>query len=354
MRLFRQIAFFAVAFIATLFFAEFFIRSTHLGNVSSTEFYTDIGRGRRKNLDYIFFNEGFGIGTFNEFRYIGEPINPRRENGTVRIILLGDSFVESFQVFDRHYFGNIAENYLSNEFPETRFEILNFGRSGFDIGDMYAYHKLFASEFNPDYVLYMLSEDDLNLQYSDPLRPRTIKRNDSLQVSLDFDESEIQRFEKTKIFTQYTCTLNMLNNCRKIVADTPVWSILLGKVYSWFNPPKDKGQVEIVTDSIFKLDPVTELIIESIDTNQVIFVTIDNHQLPKEFEEFCKSLGFDYFNLNETFDLMRNQGIDPNEWKVTNKTGHWNIEAHQYVGEKVGSWISEVIEKQGNIARDSI
>lgn len=40
-------------------------------------------------------------------------------------------------------------------------EVLNFGRSGFDFADMYAYEERIVAPFHPNLVLYFLSEADL-------------------------------------------------------------------------------------------------------------------------------------------------------------------------------------------------
>lgn len=114
----------------------------------------------------------------------------KKNENIIRIALLGDSFVESFQIFERDYFGEIAENYLEIIYSEKQFEFLNFGRSGFDIADIYAYQKILVEKFNPDFTLYMVSNGDLEPHYSDPLRPRTFIENDSLIISLNFNSQE--------------------------------------------------------------------------------------------------------------------------------------------------------------------
>ena len=218
----KQIILFGLSFILTFAVSEVFIRTSNLASVSSTEFYDDIGRGRRKNLNFLRFNEGFGIGKFNQYGYIGEPHSQVKTNNTIRIILMGDSYVEAFQIFRRDYFGEIAKKYLKQQYPKNKIEILNFGRSGFDIADIYAYQKSYAEKFNPDFILYMISNDDLVPKYSDPLRPKTIIKNDSLKISFHFDPQEIEIFEKTKFITQNFAIFNMLNNGRKRAKTTPL------------------------------------------------------------------------------------------------------------------------------------
>ena len=41
---------------------------------------------------------------------------------------------------------------------------------------------------------------------------------------------------------------------------------------------------------------------------------------------------------------MKENGIDPNEWKVTKKRGHWNKTAHFFIGEEIASIISSKMQ----------
>ena len=340
----KQIFLFVISFILVLLLSEIFIRTSHLSSVSSTEFYEDIGRGRSKNLPYLYFNEGFGIGKFNEFRYIGKAYPPLKKKKTIRIVLLGDSYVESFQIFERDYFGRIAENYLNNKYPELKFEFLNFGRSGFDIGDIYAYQKTFVDKFNPDFILYMISNGDLEPKYTDPLRPKTIVENDSLKISFDFDYYEIDIFNKTKFLTQNSAIFNMLNNGRKKTKTIPLFAILLDKIYYWFNPENKTNTDHFEQEKKYQINPVTKRIITSIDNNKIIIVNRDMKQLPKKFIQLCNNEGFKYIDLSMSLNLMKKNGDDPNEWKITNKRGHWNQKAHKVVGKEIAKNISNIIE----------
>jgi len=345
MKMIKQIFLFSISFISIFILSEIFIRTSNLASVSSTEFYNDIGRGRRTNLNYLYFNEGFGIGKFNEYRYIGKSNTLKKNKNTIRIALIGDSYVESFQIFERDYFGEIAENYLENIYLEKQFEFLNFGRSGFDIADFYAYQKTFVEKFNPDFILYMISNGDLEPKYTDVLRPRTIIKNDSLIISFNFKQQEIEMFEKTKFLIQYSSILHMLNNGRKKTKTTPFFAILLDKIYFWFNPENESTMFHSEQQVVeYQLNPVTKKIIESLDTNKIIIVNRDLKELPSRFERLCIDNGFNYFDLSKKLNLMKEQGNDPNEWNITKKRGHWNQKAHTVVGKEIAKNIRNIIE----------
>jgi len=344
MKTIKQIILFSITFILILVLSEVFIRASNLASVSSTEFYDDIGRGKRKNMSYLYFNEGFGIGKFNEYQYIGESNTPEKSKNIIRIALMGDSYVESFHVFERDYFGEIAENYLEKKYPEKQFEFLNFGRGGFDIGDIYAYHKTFVEKFNPDFILYMVSNGDLESKYSDPLRPRTIIKNDSLIISFNFKPREIEVFEKTKFLVQNSSILNMLNNGRKKTKKIPILAILFDKIYFWFNPENESKILHSEQVTAYQINPVTERIIKSLDTNKVIIVNRDLQESPLEFQKLCSENGLKYFDLSEILNLMKAQGNDPNEWNITNKRGHWNQKAHKRIGKEIAIKLDNMVE----------
>lgn len=345
----KQITLFGLAFTLTMLLAELFISTSHLASVLPNEFYNDIGRGRRRNLKYVYFNEGFGVGIFNEYRYLGEANPPKKPENTIRIVLMGDSYVESFQIFERDYFGTIAENYLQKKCPGKRFEFLNFGRSGFNIADTYTYQKTFAENFNPDYIFYLLSVSDIEPKYSDPLRPKSIIKNDSLIVTFDYDQKSLGTFEKTKFLTQHFTVLNMVNNGRKKMNEIPLSAIIFDKIYRWINPAVTSA---LLSDENkegkenYQIKPLTAKIIESLDPTRVIIINRDSEKLPDEFIDLCQENGLRYFDLSKSINNMKTNGINPNEWKVSNKTGHWNHQAHQVIGQELASFLCEVITSE--------
>jgi len=345
MNKFRQILLFSSAFLLTMILSELFIRTSHLASVSSKEYYDDIGSGRRKNLKYLYFNEGFGIGKFNKYRYIGEANSSKKSKNTIRIALVGDSYVESFHVFERDYFGNFSEKTLKEQFPEKDFEFLNFGMSGFDIGNMYAYHRTFVDKFNPDYILYMISEINLVPNYKYPLRPKTILENDSIVISFDFPISDINNFKNTKFLMQHSSIINMINNGRIKSKKTPIQETLFDKIYYWIKAPKELSKSNKKDVLKYNIDPVTVKIINTLDSEKVIVVNRSGSEWPIEFHKLCLDNGFSFIDLSKTLDLMKRSGNDPNEWKVTRKRGHWNHAAHKAVGEEIANQLIKIIDE---------
>jgi hypothetical protein len=132
---------------------DIFAQKAYIETKSTTDFTNEYGRCRKANMDYVFFNEGFSMGNFNKGRYLHTFYPVEKPTNTIRIAALGDSYVEGFQVFERDHFLKLTEQKLNKDLKDS-VQILNFGRSGFDFGDMYAYYETMVKDYNPDIVLF--------------------------------------------------------------------------------------------------------------------------------------------------------------------------------------------------------
>lgn len=125
----------------------------------------------------------------------------------------------------------------------------------------------------------------------------------------------------------------------------PLLEIFLGKVYLWINPKSNSEILPTEKVAEFHIDPITRKIIESIDPNKIIIVNRDRQELPFIFQSLCSDNGVKYIDLSKNLNLMKDNGDDPNEWKVTKKIGHWNNLAHKTVGQEIAIKISNIINK---------
>ncbi len=330
----------ALFFILTLVVSDIFINLTYISNVSSTDFYEDIGRGKRKNLSYVYFNEGFGIGRFNEHRFIGDDI-VKNEEDVIRFALIGDSYVEAFHVFQRDYFGNIADSILSVKFNKE-FEFLNFGRSGFNISDMYAYQMNMIDKFKPDFFIYFISNDDLNLNNTDKLLPEASLIDDDLKIVLDFKEVDVKKYNNIKMFIQNSTIASMLNDCRKKLEVTSIWSVLLDKLYR--KPKKD--YVEANKDLRTELDPVLKEIINNFNSERVLIVNRGREELNPKVQTLIEANNLRFIDFSVITKNMSKEGVDPYFWKVTKKKGHWNRVAHFTLGTELASFLENNLNFQ--------
>lgn len=335
MRLFKETIYFLLSSILVLFICELFIRSSNLGQVSSTEFFEDLGRAKRKNMDFVYFNEGFGVINYNEFGFIGNSITVEKTPDTRRIALIGDSFVESLQVFNRDYFGKLSEDALNKKYTDRKYEILNMGRSGFVFPDMYIYQKVYAEKFNPDVVLYFISIEDLIAKNNDPLLPKLLidTLSNTPKINTNYNKGELRSFMKSKKVIQNSALLNMTNIARKRFKNDYM-SLLFGK---FGQQPFEEREDEINTfkkNELIQLDTSIK-ILDFLNPDKAIFINRDSIALPQSFTRALKEKGFNYYDLGKSLKL-KTQGIfDPNYWRVTNKRGHWNYKAHRILADEL-------------------
>jgi len=347
MNFIKQIFLLISSFVFVLLIAELFIKNAKISEVSFADYYDDIGKGLAEADTYVFFNEGFGIVSTNSSRFIGDNVALKKDENTIRIALIGDSFVESMQIFERHYFGNIAENILNEKFNQKNIniEILNFGRSNFNIGNMYAYQKLYVDTFNPDYILYFLSNDDLKCDYSfAPLLPITSIENGKLKTSIDKNKEELDSYQKSKFVTQKLALGNLFNFCRRKINNKETLPILLGKFYI---KPSKPDMIQNKLNEKYEMDSITQEIIHTMDANTII-INRENEQLPIIFKNLCLANNLTYWELNPTFEVLKKSGIIYNKWNVTNKIGHWNQPTHKAIGENIAKEMSDIFEYKIN------
>ena len=329
---------FSTGFLLTFLVLELIISGTHIVDKSVNDVYDDIGRGRRANKFYVMFNEGFSLGRFNRYRYMGPAYPKQKMDNTIRIALLGDSFVEGFQVFDRNHFRKILEENLSKKL-NREIEVLNFGRSGFDIGDMYAYNQTFVSEFNPDFSLYFISNEDLHPLFRDPLRMKVRIKEDSLLVVKEYPKNYINIYNKTKYLIQYSSIMNMLNNARKSAKEQRILAILLDKLY----PIKNQNTLQTEQNNTFQLPEITHRILENLNPAKDIVINRDSKDLPEQIHIKIKEENLILLDLRDSLNILKKQGIDPYYWEATGKIGHWNHKAHKVVGTYIANEITNII-----------
>lgn len=336
----KHILLFTSSFVIILLILELFISSTHIVEKSYNEVYKDIGRARRPGFEYIMFNEGFSIGRFNKYRYLGPGYAPKKPENTLRIALMGDSYVEGFQVFDRHHFRSILENNLDEKL-EKNVQVLNFGRSSFDLADMYAYSEKFVKNFNPDIILYFISKGDLAPRVTDPLSLKVKQKNDSIYITKDFPQDYMEFYHVTKWLIQHSSVMNLLNNCRKTAASTGTLPIMFGKFYS-----KNNGKAGHNKNSQqeFQIPEISMKILKNISPDTCIFVNRQDKNLNKTFVDSLKRQGFTYIDLSNRLIKLKQNDQNPFYWKATKTRGHWNHETHR----AVGNYLSEKLLKQTN------
>ena len=92
---------------------------------------------------------------FNDREYPYE-----KPDGTFRIIVLGDSFTEGFQVPLEDTFQEVLEGKL-NQRGDQNYEVISLGVSAFGTGQEYLMLKNYGLKYEPDLVMVLMNEHDV-------------------------------------------------------------------------------------------------------------------------------------------------------------------------------------------------
>ncbi len=105
------------------------------------------------NAYYRQTKEGFSEGYINSHGFRDQARAYEKGSQTFRILVLGDSFVDAFQVGLADTFVALLEEGLNAQTTSVQFEVLNLGQSGFGTADAYMRYLNFGATYDPDLVL---------------------------------------------------------------------------------------------------------------------------------------------------------------------------------------------------------
>lgn len=111
---------------------------------------------------------------------------------TYRICIIGDSFVEGFQVDIDSIFPKILEKELNSRFDES-WEVLNCGVNGYGTDQAYILLSKNIKKFKPDFIIYFFCINDIDDIQSNALF--TINANNQLQF-ISYESNTFLRIAK--------------------------------------------------------------------------------------------------------------------------------------------------------------
>ncbi len=185
---------------------ELFLRATHAFNarLAWTEPDPEIGYRFTPRRSYWFFaeNDHPVEGTINSAGWRDRERSRARPEGSFRVAVVGDSFVEAFQVELDSTFVAVAERLLNESHPASgspRFECLNFGRSGMTTTEERVVVERDVLPYDPDAVVLLFTSNndirDVNpATASHGLRPfPRVETDGSIGIDIGFAASAAYR-----------------------------------------------------------------------------------------------------------------------------------------------------------------
>ncbi|MAJ43828.1 MAG: hypothetical protein CMF96_03660 [Candidatus Marinimicrobia bacterium] len=340
----RNIIGFFIGFIITIIVLEVYLQVSEINNLSNTKRHINIGPILKPNHKFTYFNEGFSIGKVNKYGYYGKDYDYQKSENVKRIALIGDSYVEGIQVFERNHFRSKLEKLLNKGKVDNIYQVLNFGRSGFNLNDIYCYNKNFISSFEPSTKLVFISPGDLISRGKIESRPYAYIENNEIKIDYNLDNNSNNIFN---LFRGKSIILGYINRSIQLIKNNEYKSILFGKLSHLIN--NDIQNIKNI-NKIKSLSELTKKIILDLRKENCIFVihketTVSDYDyLINEFIEFSKKNNINYIDLSPLFYKLKIQNINFNYWPLAKSKGHFNEKGHT----EIANYIYEYLKRNEN------
>ena len=339
---------FGLAFVGAMVLLELFLRLSGAGTPSFVISDPRLGVAFRPGANFVFFTEGMYLGGVNKYGYLGPAYPPKKESGVLRVALLGDSFIEGFQLFDRFHLRTVLENELNRMGPRHA-EVMNFGYSGFDLGLMYYHFTEVVEKFSPDVALFFVGQDDM-AENGEGFGPIFSAVNDSVRVDLSFAQSARYKRSMKLRLVHRLALYSMARNVYLRVQEGGAPGILLGKVYDWFHAGPRKETPEPVggKDNFWPLNKAIfdALAVEN-RSGKIRIAVVEKRPISAAYREYIRSVGIPVYDLQPVFDALKQRGIRYNYWPGSGSIGHWNFNAHEAIGEYLAPLVNELAPPPG-------
>lgn len=342
----KSVLYFLFSLILTLIILEFYLRFTGISLPSSVFDDKKLGRTHYPNRDIFEVKaEGFCIDKVNKLGYIGPVYTQKKDNQTLRIALLGSSFIEGIQVFYRNRFSYIFEKELSKKLNK-KVEVLNFAIGGDDFRGMYLRYKDLVLRYNPDYTFFMVKPTDFSRKKSIPA-PELVLSNDELSINQDFlKSSETATREKFSMLREFGLG-NFLKEAYEVYFTGRLPRILLDKL-DFINVKEERSTIAGDTYSYQEINKkvMDELLNLNLNTNsKSIIVDMDGFQ--SKYLDYINTIGLSYLDISKS--LKNYSEMELMYWKASKKMGHWNNFANNEVGKILTQQFKDFLDKDKNI-----
>lgn len=324
--------------------------------------------------------------------FTGNDYNLEKPAGTIRIALLGDSFLEAMQIDWEKTFAHLLEKKL-NENSTTTFEVMNFGIGGQGTTEELSRYHYYVKKYQPDYVtLFFFPNDFENNQYYLNDRKKFIEGGgwESIKQSeanFKQDRTDLKyKILKTFRSVQYLDKLVRQNaNLEKIAVEIGLHDVgIMGAPEDGIHPGFLIFQNPLPESHKFVYDFTTELIkffVEQVEKNGSNFLVIYLPQAEQVDEEMWQGVQKDTPGLaNYQWDLdqpnhfigqlasntqlifldltpafrqfyQENENKHLYDFRGRYYDGHFNENGHRFVADLLVKYFIELLElKEGLIA----
>ena len=239
--------------------------------------------------------------------------------------LIGDSFVEGFQLFGRAHFGRLLE--MEPALSDRRVEVLNFGMSGLDLEDMAIVQATLVDDFSPDYTLFFVRDSDFSLAERKVNRAFFRVSPAGLVIDSTFTESrwhQLERHPAVRVLER-SALLSLIRR------GSAAARIELAR-RSPGGGEQDLDFPKLTSGARPRWDVVSR-VLERLATpsHESTNIVITWEALQPDAEAALRRHQLDRWRLDDSLERLAAAGLDPEWWPISGRKGHWNRHAHRAI-----------------------
>lgn len=313
------------------------------------------GSLNRPDIDYFKSTEGMFVGSTNYDGRFRETYPKRKQDkNTLRILLIGDSFVEGIDVFSTNHFAQYIENLLSPKLGR-KVEVLNFGRGNCTLGaSSYYFNTYISKEYDADIVLYFTEAHDIYHYPNSMGYPSTVYDLDSVNNIIATDnwrnspEYKLHMKLHANPILKYYESSAYFRLFYRAYARIKINGIPLLTFGKFVGEPLEQNYSSTTTDDTVSL--LSGKIYDSLanfNKGQVVFVVRNKPVAATSIIKFMKMNDYKFISLSDTFDdfYIKNTKINAYYFAASNSYGgHWNNMGHEAVGVFLANKLSKEID----------
>jgi lysophospholipase L1-like esterase len=371
----RAFLYYFIVFVLFLIGVEILLSSTHLFGARKSWTSPDAVIGWRFEPNSIYWfnkeNDHPISGRINNQGWRDHDRQLRKPAGTQRVAVLGDSYVEAFQVELDSTFTARMERLLGKALGQP-VEVLNFGRSGMTQTEELLILQSDVVRYDPDVVVVVFLPfndiDDISPATThEPLRPyyhvsakgdlvldtsfangRTFKlkrlvnplKQRSALISMMAERYNLIRMGQRREIVSADAPQEHLGGVQSLCTQHPnpryAENYLLNKrlieEMARVCAREDCRFVLVCTDYMYKA--------ADIDRARAIDPTFDAGFFDRDLSALADSLGVDYIGLQDVFAKRFSENGRPLHW------AHWNYEGHRVVADTLSHALAPMLESK--------
>lgn len=258
-----------------------------------------------------------------------------KPDNTIRIAVIGDSFVEALQVDVQDRATELLEKSLHEAYPDREFEVMNFGVSNYSLGQMALVYENEVAQFEPDYVFVLSAYFQMMRNSSDSIAGAEVMQSLKIRPIYTIDDDGQLQLQEAEDYQEFVEIIEAQDSLIRRVEPgerhSPLLTLeFLSRRILVRNPPIHPRNVDPNEDQIFPQVDENYLILEQMQTDvqangaELIFVDMfdyfevfDDPAIPgsgvlaQENQAFTAAHDIGYIDLSTQLRLGEDRMIFP-------------------------------------------